>query len=257
MEDTLQLLKSINEDHIELGESKLYTAFDQIKTELAIKPELGREAGQILYLIQQFLVSKSFSDYILTLVKEHLKEAKEEEAFTKFLFRLLVDSSEILECQDLLCEILEGDNYVIKSYIFYHPAIGPIRKIFQTPECKKAIVSFVNSEKFKLLYDNRCKMPGYHSVLFAFPIQYQNCFDLRNFDPQAINNISPAKLSKLASRERLESIRLINDDYFKLELIKRYYTSYLPILYKTRFIRLVDKTFPELDLKKNGYSHCL
>jgi hypothetical protein len=60
-------------------------------------------------------------------------------------------------------------------------------------------------------------------------------------------------LSKLASKERLESIKLIKDPFFKLELILRYFYI-LPTLYKTRFVKLVDKTFPELELKKNGHS---
>lgn len=255
MENTLELFKSITGDNVEFDKSILYKAFNQLKDELSNKTTLDRDTKKISYLIQQLLFNKSFSNYTLSLL--NLENAKENNLFTEFLIYTLVESSEDDGSQTLLIKILQGDNYAIKSYIFYHPTIYPIRKIFQTKQCKDAIISFVNSEKFKQLYFDRCKMPGYHSVLFAFPVQYLNCFDIKYFDSQVNKEISISKLSKLASKERLESIRVINDVFFKLILIELYYSQYLPTLYKTRFIRLVDKTFPELELKKNGYSYCL
>jgi hypothetical protein len=257
MKNIIELFKSITGDDVDSEKSKFHKAFNQLKDQLEKRNKLDRETDQISDLITMLLINKSLSNFILSLFEENIQNVKEDDAFTEFLIYTLVETSQVEGCKLLLFKIIQDDNYYIKAYIFYHPVVYPIRKIFQTNHCKEEMITFLNSNKFKKLYINKCKMPGYHSELFAFPNQYHNCFDIKNFDPEIINEISVSKLSKLSSKERLDSIRVINDVFFKLELIKRYYSQYLPTMYKTKFIRLVDKTFPELELKKNGYDYCL
>ena len=116
-----------------------------------------------------------------------------------------------------------------------------------------AIVDFVNSDYFLSYYEESKLKPVKMISNFIFPYQYINCFDIKNFSDINKPAISNAKMSKLVTELRLESIRLIKNNSIKMELILRYYNE-LPTLYKNRFVKLVDSTFPDLKLKKYGHS---
>lgn len=223
-----------------------------------ITPEFNRQKDQIAYKISVLLKSELHKEITIDEIKKRLSYSRLRNDYDEIIVNSLV-SAETNAANLILKDILKSESDILKAYVFYHRVCFPIPKIFQTIECRLSIIEFINSDRFPLIYKERCNWPGYHSELFAFPGHYISCFNIKEFDQIKAEKFSASKLSKLASKERLESIRLIKDPFFKLELIRRYFNS-LPTLYKTRFVKLVDKTFPELELKKNGhyvYSRCL
>jgi len=220
-------------------------------------PEFNSEKDRLASEIAMLIKSEISGNYILDEISKRMSFSRERNDYDEIIIYALV-SAETTGANSILLDILRSDSFALKAYIFYH-RVCSVSQIFQTPECRLAIVNFINSNQFSSIYSERCKRPGYHSELFAFPGHYISCFEIREFDEIKAQNYSSSKLSKMATEARLESIRLIKDPFFKMELIKRYFNS-LPVLYKTRFVKLVDKTFPELELKKNGhsvYSYCL
>ena len=213
---------------------------------------LSTKKSKLSYLIRMLLENELYHDLVIDEIKKRLSFTRPLNSYDQIIICSLVNSDNNSTIS-ILKEILNSDSFILKEYIFYHNSIYPIKKIFQTTECRSEFIKFINSEYFETAYKERVSLPGYHSESFAFPSQYQNCFKIKEFDHIKNENLSASRLSKLASNERLESIRVITNDFFKLKLIKDYYNS-VPTLYKNRFVRLVDKKFPELNLKKNGDS---
>jgi hypothetical protein len=253
MERLIKLLTEIENISISLQKEEIDFFFTSLYDELVLKttPEFDRQKDLIGYKLGSLLNSELCNQIIIGEIKKRLSFSRDRNDYDEIIINSLV-SAETNGANSILIDILKSESYVLKAYIFYHRTCYPIPKIFQTEECKLSIINFINSDQFTSIYEERCNWPGYHSELFAFPGHYISCFDIKNFEVIQEEKFSTSKLSKLASKERLESIRLITNTFFKLELIKRYFNS-LPILYKTRFVKLVDKTFPELELKKNGH----
>lgn len=260
MESLITLLTDIKNGSFASQKKKIVSFFSVLFDELVVKstPEFNRQKNEIAYDIRILLNSEIHYEIIIDEIKKRLSYSRISNDYDEIIIYSLV-SAYTNGANSILKDILKSESDVLKAYIFYHRVSFPIPKIFQTIECKLSIIDFINSDRFPSIYEQRCNWPGPHSEEFAFPDHYISCFDIKEFDQIKADGLSASKLSKLASKERLESIRLIKDPFFKLELIKRYFNS-LPTLYKTRFVKLVDKTFPELELKKNGhslYSHCL
>lgn len=239
---------------ISLRKEEIEEFFSFFYNELVVKstPEFNRQKEQIAYKIASLLELKLHSDFVLDAIKKRLTYSRPKNDYDEIVINALV-SAETTGANSILNDIFKSESYILKAYIFYHRVSYPICNIFQTSECKLSIIDFINSDRFPTIYEERCNWSGYHSEFFAFPSRYISCFDIKEFDQIKALKYSASKLSKLASKERLESIKLIKDPFFKLELILRYFYS-LPDLYKTRFVKLVDKTFPELELKNNGHS---
>ena len=260
MESLINLLIELENDSKASLKKKLEHFFSDMFEEMVDKigSEFNRQKDQIAYKISVLLNSELHKEIIIDEIKKRFSYSRLRNDYDEVIVYSLV-SAETKGANLILKDILKSESDILKTYIFYHKVCFPIPKIFQTIECKLSIISFINSDRFPLIYKERCNRQGYHSELFAFPELYISCFEIKEFDQIKAKGFSASKLSKLASKERLESIRLIKDPFFKMELIKRYFNS-LPTLYKTRFVKLVDKTFPELELKKNGhnvYTRCL
>lgn len=260
MESLITLLIDLENESNASLKKKIERFFSVLFEEMVdkITPEFNRQKDQIAYKISELLKSELHKEIIIDEIKRRLSYSRLRNDYDEIIVYSLV-SAETNAANLILKDILKSESEILKAYIFYHRVSYPIPKIFQTIECRLSIIAFINSDRFPLIYKERCNWPGYHSELFAFPGHYISCFNIKEFDQIKAEEFSASKLSKLASKERLESIRLIKDPFFKLELIQRYFNS-LPTLYKTRFVKLVDKTFPELELKKNGhsvYSRCL
>lgn len=258
MEQIIEKLNSILKSDSSLKRDTIDVVLKQIDSELKQDENVinSREIYRIEYLISQLILDKSFDGYVLECLVDKLKRTEDETVFSEFIIFCLVQSSRDIDCQRVLLDILCSDRTTLKSHIAYHKVLS-VQRIFQLEETKRLIVSFINSPEFESIYNEKCAKPGYHSKFFAFPGQYVNCFSIRSFDKDIIGHYSNSKLSKLASEERLDSIRMIDNPYLKRQLVKNYFFQHLPDLYKTRFLKLVHKTFPELDLKNHGFSRWL
>ena len=189
--------------------------------------------------------SEPFINEILRLLNSDTTTIVQE-----FLIHCLIESSEHEVSSRALKKFLKGNNVRIQEILFYYHVIWPLRAIYQTNEFKISIVRYINSDAFKKTFQEKGGKDGYTRALFAFPCQYSSCFDLTNFSDEKFSKYSKSYLSRLNLKSRIESIRSIEDDEMKLELIFRYYRYYLSREYSTRFIRIVDREFPGLNLYK-------
>ena len=253
MEKLILLLDDLEKEPVLTGKSMLLDFFSLFFDEMHDKStsEFNRKKDILSYKISVLLDTETYREIIIIQTRERLSFSRARNDYDEIIISALV-SSKTNEAISVLKEILQSESDVFKCYIFYHNVSYPIPKIFQTEECKYSIVNFINSKNFYAIYDERRKRPGLYSDSFAFPSSYISCFELKEFDHIKNQRLNPSQLSKMASKSRLESIGLINDHYFKLEIILCYFNS-LPTLYKSRFVKLVNKTYPELKLKKNGH----
>jgi hypothetical protein len=210
MESLITLFTDIENRSIALRKEEIEKVFSFFFDELVVKstPEFNWQKDQIAYKIGILLKSELHSDLILDVIKKRLSYSRARNDYDEIIIYSLI-SSETNNALSILKDILKSESNVLKAYIFYHRVCYPIPKIFQTLECKLSIIDFINSDRFSAIYEERCNWPGYHSESFAFPIHYISCFDIKEFDKIASAKFSASKLSKLASKERLESIRLI------------------------------------------------
>ena len=254
MENIINLLSKIDINSIKSSKDNIEKFFFLIFKELVEKstPEFDRQKDQLAYSISKLLKSEIQSELVLVEIKKRLSFSRSRNDYDEIIVNSLVSAGTV-DSILILNDFLKSESFVLKAYIFYHRTSYPIPKIVQTSEFKISIVDFINSDQFLSIYEERCNWPGYHSESFAFPGHYISCFNIKEFDEIKLEKYSTSKLSKLITKERLESIKLINNPFFKMELIQRYFYC-LPTLYKTKFVRLVDKTFPELELEKNGHS---
>jgi hypothetical protein len=143
----------------------------------------------------------------------------------------------------LLDRILFSENYEVKKVLFYHEVHSSIYYA-QTEKFRTAIVDYVNSDFFKIDYP----IMQTKSIHHAFPSQYFQAFNYTNFLPVFKEGVSKSKQQKLVTEFRLNSIRLLNDDNMKSIVVRLYFYRFLPTLYKTRFLDLVKREFPNLKL---------
>lgn len=239
LEDIIE--KNLKVDPIDVFNSVLKT----VKTYPLRRNQKERLIHQISRIILNTAISKLFLDHIFLML-----EKKTTDDLREFLIHCLIESSEHKDSSRFLIELLKRDNVEIKETIFYYHIEWPLRHIYQTKELKSSFIDYINSTAFQQTFKAKCKENGRFSKLFAFPSQYSNCFNVSKFTGEPFSKYSKAYLSRLTSKGRIESIRAIEDDNLKLELIYRYYHSYLEPLYRTRFIRTINKEFPHLELSK-------
>ena len=143
-------------------------------------------------------------------------------------------------------ENAKTNNYSLLELIFRYNGVSP-PPIAQTDEFKKSIVKFVNSNYFKEKHQNTSK-EGFHSDARVFPTQYFSCFDIKSYSYDYTKQFSKNKLNQMTLNSRLESIRLIEDLEYKLLLIKVYRRYILGNMYAAKFIKIVKREFPELNI---------
>jgi hypothetical protein len=214
--------------------------------------EFRIEKDSLMNIITRNLDDVNYSHNFIEEIKNRNSFTRDKNDYDNIIIQALINSSSE-NAISFLKEILNNGNIEMKKMIFYFSTTYPIRLIFQTEECKMAIVDYVNSDYFLSYYEESKLKPVRMTSNFIFPYQYINCFDIKNFSDINKPALSNAKMSKLVTELRLESIRLIKNNSIKMELILRYYNE-LPTLYKNRFVKLVDRTFPELKLKKFGHN---
>jgi hypothetical protein len=199
--------------------------------------------------LRDCLLNSPAGDLMIDQIEEKLETIADEGWFPAFIIDGLIQASAKINCQRLLLDILKGNRPTHKIYIVHHNCLYPIAKIFQTKECKDLIVSFVNTSDFFTDYERRCNLTTYHAFAHAFPSQYFNCFHIRGFDEEVIGALSKSQLSKAASKERLESIRRLQKPQLQKHCIDDLVSSLNP-MNRPRFLRLVDKTFPHLEVSE-------
>ena len=248
MENLINLLTELENNSNKSLKKKLEYFFSDMFKKMVdkIESEFNQHKDQIAYKISVLLKSELHEKIIIDEIKKRFSYSRLGNDYDEVIVYSLV-SAGTNDANLILKDILKSESDILKTYIFYHRVSYPIPKIFQTTQCKLSIIDFINSDRFPLIFKERCNLPGPHSEYFAFPGHYISCFNIKEFDEIKTKEFSASKLSKLASKERLESIRLIKDPFFKMKLINKYFNS-LPTLYKTRFVKLVYKTFPELEL---------
>jgi len=208
MENLVKLLTDIENISISSKKEEIERFFTFLYNELVLisTPEFNRQKDQIANKVSLLLKSELCNQIIIDEITKRLSFSRDRNDYDEIIINSLV-SSETDISNSILNDILKSTSYVLKAYIFYHKRCYPIPKIFQTLECKLSIIDFINSDQFTSIYNERCNWPGYHSELFAFPGHYISCFDIKEFDKIKAMKFSTSKLSKLASKERLESIR--------------------------------------------------
>jgi hypothetical protein len=251
MEQIINQFKNISNVDIK---SNVVAAFDQLYEKLIyeINSEFKSEKSILEIIIAKFLDDSKYSQYFIEEIKKRSSYTRDKNDYDNIIIQALINSSSE-NAISFLKEILNNGNIEMKKMIFCFSTTYTIRLIFQTEECKMAIVDYVNSDYFLSYYEESKLKPVRMTSNFIFPYQYINCFDIKKFSDINKPALSNSKMSKLATELRLESIRLIKNNSIKMELILRYYNE-LPTLYKNRFVKLVDRTFPELKLKKFGHN---
>lgn len=185
----------------------------------------------------------NYKQSILKIFSKYLKVEKPNTTL-EFIAWVLMHVSEYNDVEELLDKILYSKNPEVQKVLFYHAVHSTIHYV-QTEKFRNAIVEYVNSDFFKTDYPYMQTQSIHH----AFPGQYFRAFDFGDFLPEFKLGISKSKQQKLVTEFRLNSIRLINDDLIKSDIVRKYFYRYLPTLYKTRFLDLVKKEFPSLKLE--------
>lgn len=213
-----------------------------IKNELVnIQSKDFRTLGYPLYSLIK--LDKDYRILIVKIISKYLIFDKPN-SHLKFIAWVLMHVSEFSEVEELLDKILYSKNYEVQKVLFYHEVHYPEIYYVQTEKFRKAIVDYVNSDFFKSDY----LLMQSTNVHHAFPGQYSNAFQYSDFLPVFKEGVSKSKQQKLITEYRLNSIRLINDDDVKSDLVRLYYYQYLPTLYKSRFVDLVKRELPNLKL---------
>ena len=245
-EELIVKLEGITEKKIKVDSIHvLNSVFKIVETNPLTRNQKERLIYQISRIILNTIISSQFLNHIFLLL-----ERKTTDDLRDFLVHCLIESSEHKDSSRFLIELLKGNNVEIKETIFYYHIGWPLRHVYQTKELKSSFIDYINSDAFQQTFEAKCKENGRFSKLFAFPSQYSNCFNVSKFTVEPFSKYSKAYLSRLTSKGRIESIQAIEDDNLKLELIYRYYHSYLEPLYRTKFIKTINKEFPHLELSK-------
>lgn len=223
--------------------SFLYENIDSIiKNELVdIQSKDNRTLGYPLYSLIK--LDKNYRSVIINVLSKYLIIDKPN-SHLNFIAWILMHVSEFDEVEELLDKILFSKNYEVQKILFYHEVHYPEIYYVQTDKFRKAIVDYINSDFFQSDY----LLMQSTNVNHAFPGQYSNAFKYSDFLPVFKEGVSKLKQQKLITEYRLNSIRLINNDDVKSDLVRLYYYNYLPTLYKSRFVDLVKRELPNLKL---------
>jgi len=211
------------------------------------------EKDEIIDVIAEMIINEKSSELFLKGINQLIHSNKANRETKEFLVHCLIESSENEISSKILKEILRENNLEIKEIIYYYHVLFPLRPIYETEEFKDSIIAYINSKGFKKTFEIRGEKYPAFGKLFAFPTLYSNCFDLTSYSSEKYKKYSKSYLAKLNLQSRINSIRVINDDNLKMELIHRYYHYYLGNLYRTRFMRVLDREFPNLQLAKKYY----
>ncbi|EAZ95763.1 hypothetical protein FBBAL38_00050 [Flavobacteria bacterium BAL38] len=203
-----------------------------------------RTLGYPLYSLMK--LDKNYRSVIISVLSKYFIVDKPNSDLN-FIAFVLMYVSEFNEVEELLDKILFSNNYEVQKVLFYHESYYPYNFYIQTEKFRKAIINYVNSDFFHSDFLMMESKKTYNS----FPSQYVQTFDYTNFLPIFKEGISQSKQQKLVTEYRLNSIRFINDDKIKRTLVLLYHNSYLATVYKSRFVKLVAKEFPNLKLE--GY----
>lgn len=208
------------------------------------------EKDEIVHSISRFVISTNSSELLLKKIDELIHGNQIDHEIKELLIHCLIESSETEISSRILKRILSENNFKLKEVIYYYHVLSPLRHIYETEEFKDSIIAYINSQEFKRTFKIRCEKYPAFGGLFAFPSLYSGCFDLTRYSSNKYKNYSKSYLSKLNLQSRINSIRVIEDDIIKLELINRYFHYYLGNLYNKRFIKVLDREFPNLQLAK-------
>jgi len=239
--DVLEKIKDIvkNRDHNELHFLKRNIS------------ALVEKEFEIYYLSELINLDESYRKFLINLLASDVNFDSVNDKL-KNIFEVFIRCSQHTETHPLLDKILNSNSMEVKKILFYHEVVYPIPYYVQLEKFRNAIVTYINSDFFKQDYEKLKEHFGSNSAtLFAFPTQYSQAFDFKGFDSSFKEGISEGKIRKRVREYRLNSIRLINDDRLKIDLIKTYYYSHLPVSYKNKFLELTRKEFPNLKLDWN------
>lgn len=183
-------------------------------------------------------------------IKDFEELSKYEKEFKEIIFCLMNNSS-FVEIESFLYKLVHLDNDYLKEIIFNCPNVYPIPKIVQNEWFKDEIVKYTNSEYYKKKYKKerqlRIESGDEFYILRAFLTQYHNSFNFNEFDVELKKGMSNYQIAKKVKKMRIDSIRLLDDGQMKVDLCYLYFTQFLNILYKTRFMKLVKQEFPDLE----------
>ena len=206
-----------------------------------IQPRDFRSLGYFLYSLIE--LDQNYRYTILKMLSKHLKVDFPNRT-SEFIVWILMHVSKSEGVEELLDKILYSKNYQVKKYLFYHEVHTDIYYV-QTEKFRQAIISYINSDYFKHDYPRMKAKSKYH----YFPGQYFQSFDFTCHLSEFKEGISKSKQQKLVTEYRINSIRFINDNEIRSDVVRLYYHLYLPTLYKTRFVTLVKREFPDLKLE--------
>jgi len=220
MEAIINSFKEINK---ETPNTNIKKAFDLLFETFSNENnnEFRLEKDSLVNVLKRNLDDVNYSQYFIEEIKKRSSYTRDKNDYDNIIIQSLINSSSE-NAISFLKEILNNGNIEMKKMIFYFSTTHPIRLIFQTEECKLAILDYVNSDYFLSYYEESKLKPVRMTSNFIFPYQYINCFDIKNFSDINKPALSNAKLSKLVTELRLESIRLIKNNSIKMEIILRY-----------------------------------
>lgn len=245
------IIKHLKELNVTESTKEDITALESLILNHKDKDSLSRdEKDEIVYSISQFMISGKSTESFLRKIDQLIHSNQVDNEVRELLVHCLIESSENEVSSSILKIILGENNFELKEVIYYYHVLYPLRPIYETEEFKDSIVAYINSQEFKETFTIRCEKYPAFGKLFAFPSLYSGCFDLTRYSSNKYKNYSKSYLSKLNLQSRINSIRLIEDDNMKLELINRYFHYYLGHLYNKRFIKVLDREFPNLQLAK-------
>lgn len=248
--DTIERLYDIqkNKDHNQLSFLKNNIPL-LIEREFNERASRSNNSGRMVYVLSELInMNVEYRHYIIQRLSSDFNTEIYSDKLNN-IFEVFIYGSQYAEIQMLLDKILNSNSMEVKKIFFYYNLIYPIPYYIQLEKFRKAIVSYINSDFFKKDFEKLKEHFGKNNpTLHAFPTQYVQTFNFKDFDPSFKEGLSVYMEQKLIKKYRLDSIRLIEDDQLKNILVKRYYYSHLTPSYKNKFIKLIRKEIPDLEL---------